>query len=377
MCLPTGRAVRCSSVSVAPRRPRREPLPPGPACRWLLGAACLLAAGDTGRAETAWRGDARLRAERQTDGGTASDLRLRCRFRWEADWVHEDGWAAGVGIGSGLRGDPRVPDTVIGDGRADPTLRLNLAWAQWRPGARGDLTVTAGRLRMPMMAVQDLLFDGDWNPVGASARWESADGAIRLHGRAGAFLLADMGDPGWRFHALQGAIEWRREMTWRLLGGASFYFHEDARGRRLPLPAAGNTLLASGRLAEDFHVVEGFGQATWDPWLPLTIYGQAAINAAASRERVAWLAGVSAGRARAVGGVDVGWNYRRVEADATPSSLSDSDFGGTDIAGHRVYARWQPVRNVWLALTWIHARRDRNGADERRELWQADLQTRF
>ncbi len=120
-------------------------------------------------------------------------------------------------------------------------------------------------------------------------------------------------------------------------------------------------------------MAEVFGKLTWDPWIPITVHGQATLNTAASRRRAGWMAGITVGRTLAVHGLEVGWSYRRLEADATISALADSDFGGggTGVAGHRALVRWRVSSGTWLNLSWTSAHSLAAG-QPRHTLWQLD-----
>ncbi len=342
--------------------------------------AAAIAAGGVSADDPAFRLDLRLRAEAAKEASADADSRGRFKALGSSEWSPATGWTLDVAAGTGRRGDPREPDWIIGDGPADPLLRLQRLEVRWGPTFVRGLRISAGRLAQPLMCVQDLVYDGDWSPTGAALAWESPAGEWQWHGRLASFHLVETSDPEWRLYAGQAALEWRRAPTWRAVGGIGLHSHDDPEGRRAPLgvPSARGNSLRNGRLAEDYEVAEAFGLLAWDPWWPLTLYGQVVRNTAADRRRDGWLAGVSFGRSRAVHGIEIGWNFRRLEADATPSALADSDFGGggTDVSGHRLYARWRVHEHAWLALAWMAASRPARGG-ARHDLGQVDFVVRF
>jgi len=330
-------------------------------------------------------GDARLRLEFRSEETETSSVRGRLRLREEVRWVTEEGWTLALGLSSGHRGDPRDPDWLIGEGSPNALIRPLPLWIRWPSSAILPVSLTIGRMPNPLLRVHDLLFDGDWHPVGASIEGAIGPDESRLRAQMAAFWLADMGVSSWRLHAAQLAWDRHPSRNWRTLIGGTVLWHAGAEGREPPLPpdrAAGNSLRPghtpdSHVLAQEFHLCEAFALATWDPWLPLTVFGQTAANTAASSDRTAWLVGISAGTARAVGGVELGWSYRELQADATLAALADSDFGGTSLHAHRLHIRWQPIRNIWLTCSWrtVHPL-GKNGRSDF-DLWQADLLVRF
>jgi hypothetical protein len=338
------------------------------------------------------QGDARMRWDLRESGLPDVDShRLLLRLRVSATATLAPGLDLGLGLTTGDPDDPRVTDVALGDGRVRRPVQLDHAWLTWRPESAPGLALTAGRMAMPLLCVQDLVYDGDWRPDGLAAAWTTPAGdGWRPHVRAAALWLTESAGDTLPIYAAQAAAEWRRGVDWRFLGGAGFHVVDGADGQppALDTPsAAGNTLRPSdptdsgspAALAEDFRIAEAFAQLTWDPWVPVTVYAQAVRNTAASNEDSGWLAGVTLGRARAVGAIEVGWNVRGLEADAVLASLADSDFagGGTDVEGHKVYARYHAFRDILAGIAWFEGIRDADGLRMRERLWQIDLTVRF
>ncbi len=360
-------------------------------------AAAWLGAGLTATAGAAppdltLSGDARARLElRDSRLPDAEDERFLLRVRAAATITAAPGLTLGAGMTTSDEDDPRVSDVVVGNGGVRKPVRIDQAWLAWRPEGAPGLALTAGRMAMPLLCVQDLVYDGDWRPDGVAVSWSPpATGVWRGHLRTGAFRMTESGPDDLQLYAAQAAAEWKRGVDWRFLGGAGYHAVDEAAGQPPPLDstsAAGNTLRPAGPeipgpaavLAEDFRTVEAFAQLTWDPWFPVTVYGQAVHNIAASDNAGGWLAGLTLGRARAVGALEIGWNVRALEADAVLASLADSDFagGGTDVEGHKAYVRVHAVKDVFAGVAWFDGIRDPDGARLRETLWQFDLTVRF
>lgn len=378
-----------------------RPLPRGTAPRRVSAAGRALAAAVAAGAWAAepaaeppaysLQGDVRTRLElRDTSLPGLDESRLLLRARVSVEATLAPGLALGIGLTTGNPDDSRVADAVLGDGAAKEPVRLDLAWIAWRPEAAPGLALTAGRMAMPLLCVQDLVYDGDWRPSGLTASWSPPREGWRPHLRAAAFWLTESEGENLRLYAAQAAAEWRRGVEWRFLGGAGLHAVDGAAGQPPPLDdasAAGNTLCPADPaepdspavLAEDYRPLEAFAQLTWDPWFPITVYGQAVCNTAAGDDNDGWVAGLTLGRARAVGALELGWNLRRLEKDAVLSALADSDFGGggTDVEGHKVYARYHVLKDLLAGVTWFDGLRDPGGRRLRETLWQFDLTVRF
>lgn len=345
--------------------------------------------GANGIAEqSAWRatGDARLRWEALRHGSEEPEHRVRLRLREEIHIDADEDWALSVGLTTGRRADPRDPDWRLGDGSPAITLRIAPAWARWYMSTGGTPTsLTVGRMPMPFLRVLDLVFDGDWHPVGISADGTFGPQNSLVRGHAGTFWLADFGKPAWRLHTTQLAWDWLPTQSWRTLLGGSMFWHAEAEHETPLIPphrAPGNQLTyhpadPRARLASDFHVLEGFALITWDPWLPLSVFGQTIANTAASSELIGWLVGISIGATRAVGGIELGWSYRELQANSTVAALADSDFGGTALHAHRLQLRWQALRGLWIGFSWRSVQPLGPTGPSPFDLWQADVLWRF
>jgi len=315
-----------------------------------------------------------------------SENRVRVHTRLRTDIPVSDDIHLVLGVTTGRRGDPRVPDVLYDEGSFGPAiLRAAPLGVEWRCSEHPDVWVNLGRIEAPWWSVENLVLDPDWDPVGAAAHFEHRHGSVRTRAVASVISLVDMGRPDWRLYAAQAAAQWKPSPQWRLTSGVSALIHEQAEGERPLLShrtAEGNTLRPTpaapqedSHLATNYHVLEGFTQAVWDPWMPVTFSAQYVINAAAARQREGWLVGIALGRSRAVGGWAVGWNYRRLQADATVSALADSEFGGggTGLEGRRLYLSFHPVPRLWVTASWTDAYRNRRGPDLRDQRAQLDL----
>jgi hypothetical protein len=88
----------------------------------------------------------------------------------------------------------------------------------------------------------------------------------------------------------------------------------------------------------------------WVAGVPVSIFGQELSNTDADTLDQGHMYGVSVGKAKRVGTFEAGYSYAELEKDATLGMWTDSDRwgGGTDGKGHKVYAKYQIMKNLQL-----------------------------
>jgi len=104
--------------------------------------------------------------------------------------------------------------------------------------------------------------------------------------------------------------------------------------------------------------------AQLDLWIapikrPLSLYAQGLTNTEADRYDQGQMYGVSLGRSRNPGTWEIGYSWAKLEKDATLGMFTDSDRwgGGTDGKSHRIYARYQIIKNLQAGATYLTGER--------------------
>ena len=92
-----------------------------------------------------------------------------------------------------------------------------------------------------------------------------------------------------------------------------------------------------------------------------------------------YLAGITIGKAKAVGSWQFDVNFRNVEADATIGAFSDSDAagGGTDIETSRFQFKYQLAEKLQFAATWFDGEQSANGSGTDYQRGQFDVIAKF
>ena len=348
----------------------------------LAVAAAEPAVGPAPAGPSKLNADARYRFEWSETQAQPDDHDHLLRLRVGAEATLCDEASAGVRLSTGGH-NPAAADQELGEHWAG--VRIDLGYLKWNPQAAGGLTLLAGRMEKPFLCVQDLVWDGDFNPDGLAAKYvvrgESADWLFN----AGGFTADLWSDAdGVRFLTGQAAVRLKPTEDAHVLLGLGGYGFEGIRGRRMLYGnrAFGNRTTGAGRAAEfteDYREVEAFAEASADLLIRVTAYGQYVVNSALGAGNDGWLAGLCLGRAKAVNSLEVGYNYRRLGADAAVGAFTDSDFagGGTDAEGHKIYIRYQATAELQFGMAWFADTLHPSGAELYFHRFQVDAAYKF
>ncbi len=136
--------------------------------------------------------------------------------------------------------------------------------------------------------------------------------------------------------------------------GTGIYYYDGLKGN-IPLFGSrkGNTLDENGLYANDYHVVEGFGELQFKDafGMPIKVAAGVVYNVAADDNNFGYDLAFQLGKAKNVGDWQVKYSYTDLEEDATYGAYSDSDNfgGGTASKGHAIRAKYKFGKNTYLA----------------------------
>lgn len=315
---------------------------------------------------TTVKGDVGYRFETIDEEGVADRERDRIRVRLGLESKVADDLMTEIGISSG-GANPVLAYQTLGDGFGRDEFRLSHAYLQWK--AIDDVTLTGGKMRNPFLDFGNLLWDADVAPEGAAIQATRTVADAELLAAAGYLWLQERGTrDDSRLHAGQVGVKFPLGDVVSLLAGGSYYGFDNMKGFDVldwenKNNAYGNsTVLGSvvgavtnKAYATEFRVVEGFARLARREGIPVELFGQYAINLAADSLETAYLGGVTFGKAVGPKGAEVGYVYRRVEMDASPGFMADSETwgGGSDGRGHRVFARCQLTKSVQFCANYF------------------------
>ena len=283
----------------------------------------------------AFKGDARLRYEGIDEDGEADRDRFRVRTRFGLTAAVQDDVDVVVELSTG--GDnPVSANQTLDGGFSGKDIRLNLAYADWRP--TDDWRITAGKIKNPLYRAGglQLIWDNDLNPEGVATRYDNGS----LFVTAGLFAAEERSSADDSvLYAVQAGYNFGLGSNGALIVGAGAFGYTDTVGNTPFFDGTpdGNTVDIDGNYVLEYRNTEVFAQYESTVGnLPFVLGVHATQNGDAEVEDTAWGIGARLGSAKAPGTQQFQWLYMDVEADAVVSTFADSNFGRgeTDASGH-------------------------------------------
>lgn len=369
---------------------------------WVFVAGATVACGQsvspTQAVARSWaetvsvKGDVGYRLELISEEGKDTQQRDRIRARAGVAAKPGDAVKTEIELATG-GGNPVSAYQTLGGGSSRKEIRLNIASIEWKPIA--DVAVAGGKTRNPFTDPGSLVWDGDVTPEGVTLSGSRPVGPVELLANAGYLWVEERSsaDDAQLFAGQVGG-RYRLTPTVSLLVGASAYGFQNMDGFDVidwekKSNAYGNSTVrgsASGSTtnkayATGFQLIDGFARLGFELGLSVDLYGQYLVNADADEDRTGYAAGVTVGRARDPRSFEVGYGFRRLERDAAPGFMTDSDFwgGGSDGQGHKVYARYQIAKNVQCGVNSYFSERLVSDSAKRHDYdrFQVDIGVRF
>ncbi|HMP77204.1 MAG TPA: putative porin [Kiritimatiellia bacterium] len=334
------------------------------------------------------KGDVRVRYEDIEEDGKADRQRDRYRLRLGLDAKPSDEVKIGARLTSSDGGDRISGNSTFTDAGSKKDVFIDLAFIEYSPAAIDGFTLIGGKMENPYIAVSDQIWDGDYTPEGFAAKYR-VGGDLKAMLAAGYHWLEERSsdEDDAKQLGVQGAVKLKTCEKSSLLAGVGYYLTQDLEGRALfDGKSFGNSTTkvvdgdtTNSLFASEFEVLEFFAQFDANFGLPISVYGSYAVNQDVDDEDTAWIAGLTLGKAKEVGSIEGGYNFRVVEKDAVLGALTDSDSfgGGTNGEGHKFYVRYQLAKNLQLGATYFLNSKDPDGKDTDYERLQVDLAARF
>ncbi len=334
-------------------------------------------------------GDLRLRAQTDDRTGLPAGAQVpeeagEARYRWRlgVDVPVQKNWTVGFGLTSG-GSDPRSTNQTFKNAFETYDARIDYAYARYSFNKR--LNIIGGKFDNPLWTAKDLLWDSDIRPEGVlvSARLLEQQ-RMNLNLISGGLVLSDK-EQNIRTDAYMWVTQLHGQLQlndrWTLDLAPAYYVSQDLQGTpgitEHSVPT--NSRDANGDLLYDYDAATLSGALTWTPdavveqtrWFGELIHATDPGN-----DNLGWLAGMSIG-ARQLNRLwawQFSYNYRRLESDAWPEFLQDSDFlfGATGVKGSEFELKIGLGSNTSIAIDYY----DNNkllGSDIEQDLLQLDL----
>lgn len=343
-------------------------------------------------------GDVRIRYQTEdTDNDTdPSRTRTRMRLRSGVDAKVNSNWKAGFGFASG-GDDPRSTNQTFENEFQHPDLRIDYAYATYTTDKK-LFSVTAGKMKNPLWAVKDLMWDTDINPEGISASFNfKASDKLAFFVTPAYFILEEektKDDPA--MMVIQPGLSWKINDTMNLKFAGAYYNFTNVKGSDMSAfssktNSSTKTTVHQGEWNEkttyswandyDSIALDGeFGVKFGNVVETASIFGNY-VKSEADSDNTGWLAGVKFGNEKVseFGKWQVIYNYRNVEKDAWADWMPDSDFysGKTGVKGSELEVVLGLGKNVTFGIDYYMAEPINNPSNKDQSLFQADLVVKF
>jgi hypothetical protein len=326
-----------------------------------------------------FKGDIRLRYEGIDEDFEANRDRMRFRTRFGLTADVKDDVKVVLQLATG--GDnPVSTNQSFDDGFSTKDIRLDLAYVDW--SARDDLRIFAGKMKNPLFRAGGvpLIWDGDLNPEGFAAQYQSG----MFFGTLAGFSVEERSSTDDSLlYAAQAGVKVAVNSKTKLTAGIGYFAYTDTIGNApfFNARAKGNSVDLNNNYVFNYKDTELFAQldTALGDW-PFKVFAHLAQNNEVSQEDSAYAFGAKIGSAKAAGAAEFTWIYQDLEADALVATFNDSDFGGggTDSSGHILKAKYMLSTNIGLGGTFFINEVDRfQGTEHDYKRVQIDLEFKF
>lgn len=315
--------------------------------------------------------DDEAKKNKEGDEYTRYRNRIRARFGLEATCTEQ--LKLGLELLTG-EANPVSANQTLGDGFTKKEIRLDLAYMDYsffaeQPDA---LHLVAGKMKNPFIRMtDDLMWDGDLRPEGLALKGRIDKGMFTGFANLGYMWVEERSstEDDLMLYAAQLAAKGQFTEQVALTIGAAVYAFQNVQGYDVidwqdknksygnsTVPGTVSGSETNSAWASEFTPVVVY--AKLDLRLmgkPLALYVQEMENTDAEDYSRGHLYGVEMGKAKKPGSWKVGYSYSELEKDATLGMFTDSDRwdGGTDGKGHRIYGKYQVLKNMQLAATYF------------------------
>lgn len=332
-------------------------------------------------------GDLRIRLE-ETDGdgpGNAlfdSRRRMTLRFRAGFTKTVNEHISLGARLVTGDPGDPNTADVTLGDFVDDLAVSLDRAYLRM---FRGNFSATGGKIPNPFRRT-DLVWDGDVNPEGLSARFSLPEVRGLATNLTAIFRIideqarVDIGDSNMAGGQVEFVFEPALGVDLTLAG--SYYDYEI---NSLVDADAGDT--RSNYLDDEDHYLSDFNllnvlaavrfpgpHPRWPISLVTDVVKNLGIDETVKDEDTGFSIEVLAGTASAQGDVQVKYGYSEAGTDAVLAAFShDNTTIATNYTQHSMAVGLAGLEDTTLDLTWYLYRKKKLLTPTEKDDWISRL----
>ena len=322
------------------------------------------------------KGDLRLRSDnisKNDDTGTANRMRWRYRLRYGVAATLNDEWMVGFRLASGGLDDAISTNQTLDDDGENDQLNIDQVYAKWTPN--DSMTAIFGKMANTF-SFDKAIIDGDYTPEGIAFNYERnlAENHSFGLGAAGWVIEEESAatKDGYAL-VLQATLDSTLSSTMSShLGVGTYTFINTDAGHTEDSKNGGNS--ATGQ----YNPIIIDGALTYKGSLvPIKLGASYITNPAVDQDDSGYLLGLTFNKAEKSGSWELGYQYRRLEADSLWDNWTESDFGaygvggtassykaGTDIKGHVIRGKYQINSAMQAVATAFLAESMNNKSDD-------------
>jgi len=328
------------------------------------------------------KGDFRLREQYQKRDESEDRWRARIRARLGLEAMVNEKAKLGIGIATG-QNDPRSTNLTLSDSSGADDIKFDFAYGQYM--LTDWLTLTGGKFKNPIWTSwSDLIWDTDINPEGVAAQFAGKHGNWGWFVNSGYVVLDEYSgsgsDPFMLF--VQPGFDYFFSDKTNLRFAGIHYNTTHTEGAVLDYSSESNTGATTGLEYEYdlFGATAQLNMLSLHPRVACTsVFADYIYNTDPDDDETGWLVGFGLGeeKIKERGQWQLRYSYRKLERDAVPDILPDSDFfgGATNAKGHEGVLEYGIGKNMSLALDYYKTEQDEGDLEE--DLLQFDWNFRF
>ncbi len=289
-------------------------------------------------------GDLRLRYQHDcfsTNARNRNRGRFRLRLGIRKTWLDKQ-LEVGFRLASGSNNDPTSTNQTFDNNFSKKPIWIDRAYAKYSPKSVKGLTLVGGKMANPFVHT-DMIWDSDLNPEGVWGVYKYPGmGSFEPFAGAGYFqLVHNRGAHDGTMYGYQTGFNWKvvKDVKWT---SAVTYYDFDHYENNYTA-ADGNTELNGLLTAEEFHVFNLINKVSFKALnLPMSVYVDYAHNCGnnLAGESDALGVGYKIGKNKTKGDWSASYQYKYIEANATPGGFNDGSFGGSNRKGHVFGAKY-------------------------------------
>jgi len=324
------------------------------------------------------------------DQRSQSQGRFRVRLNLDIEVAEKVKFIFGIASGGN---DPRSANQSFGGDWDKKQININYAYVNYSPFKW--LNLEGGKMANPIYTVSQLLWDEDINPEGVAAQIDyPINPCLSLLLNAGAFVLQDNKnntptDP-WMW-VIQPGFSWKSDTGLQAKFAAGYTSFENFQDQPQQKYSSGtNTYITEGSTKlykYKYNLATMTGEMGLKNPIPgfapiryAGLFGEYTNNISTSNGKSGYLTGLTFGDEKVVekGQWFFRGDWRRLEKNAVPDILPDSDFyfGDTGVSGYVLQFRYGLWKNINLQTKYFRAEQI-SGPGKPENLIQTDLNFKF